>query len=148
MQEVLVVKELESIKALTHQRRIDILNIFEEKSLSAKQISILLDEPHAKVNYHVKTLYKHGILSLVEEKIKSGIIEKYYYPSNKNIKIDRQIINSDDILEDTICLTKEELEEIKEIVKSKVEEIINKRENEVLSNEYDLSMIANIKVEV
>ena len=43
----------------------------------------MLDEPHAKINYHIKTLYKVGILELVEEKIKSGIVEKYYYPKCK-----------------------------------------------------------------
>ena len=53
----------------------------------------MLDEPHAKINYHIKTLYKVGILELVEEKIKSGIVEKYYYPKAKNIFIDKNIIN-------------------------------------------------------
>ena len=34
-----------------------------------------------------------GILELVEEKIKSGIVEKYYYPKAKNIVIDKNVIN-------------------------------------------------------
>ena len=89
MREVLVLRDLECIKAIAHPRRIDILKIFDEIPLSAKQLSQLLDEPHAKINYHIKTLYKVGILELVEEKIKSGIVEKYYYPSAKNIVIDK-----------------------------------------------------------
>ena len=59
--------------------RIDILKAFNNLPLSAKQLSQMLDEPHAKINYHIKTLYNVGILELVEEKIKSGIVEKFYY---------------------------------------------------------------------
>ena len=93
MREVLILRDLECIKAIAHPRRIDILKIFNETPLSAKQLSQLLDEPHAKINYHIKTLYKVGILELVEEKIKSGIVEKYYYPSAKNIVIDKKVLD-------------------------------------------------------
>lgn len=93
MREVLVLRDLECIKAIVHQKRIDILKIFDKTPLSAKQLSQLLGEPHAKINYHIKTLYKVGILELVEEKIKSGIVEKYYYPSAKNIVIDKKVLD-------------------------------------------------------
>lgn len=93
MKKVLVLRDLECIKAIVHPRRIDILKAFNDLPLSAKQLSKILDEPHAKINYHVKTLYKVGILELVEEKIKSGIVEKYYYPKSNNILIDQNIIN-------------------------------------------------------
>ena len=93
MKEVLVLRDLECIKAIVHPKRIDILKAFNDLPLSAKQLSQMLDEPHAKINYHIKTLYKVGILELVEEKIKSGIVEKYYYPKAKNIVIDKNVIN-------------------------------------------------------
>ncbi|RDY24106.1 ArsR family transcriptional regulator [Romboutsia maritimum] len=93
MKEVLVLRDLECIKAIAHPRRIDILKTFDKLPLSAKQLSQILDEPHAKINYHIKTLYKVGILDLVEEKIKSGIVEKYYYPTAKNIVIGKKILN-------------------------------------------------------
>ena len=93
MREVLVLRDLECIKAIAHPKRIDILKAFNNLPLSAKQLSQMLDEPHAKINYHIKTLYNVGILELVEEKIKSGIVEKYYYPKAKNIVIDKNVIN-------------------------------------------------------
>ena len=93
MKEVFILRDLECIKAVAHPRRIDILNTFKESPLSAKQLSEILDEPHAKINYHIKTLYKVGVLELVEEKIKSGIVEKYYYPKAKNIILDKNAIN-------------------------------------------------------
>ena len=94
MKEVLVLRDLDCIKAIAHPRRVDILKTFNKEPLSAKQLSEILDEPHAKINYHIKTLYNVGILQLVEEKIKSGIVEKYYYPTANNIVISRKIIDS------------------------------------------------------
>jgi len=93
MKELLVLRDLECIKAIAHPRRIDILKSFRKEPLSAKQLSQILDEPHAKTNYHIKTLYKAGILELVEEKVKSGIVEKYYYPTAKNIIMGKKVIN-------------------------------------------------------
>ena len=93
MKEVLVLRDLDCIKAIAHPRRVDILKTFNKEPLSAKQLSEILDEPHAKINYHIKTLYNVGILQLVEEKIKSGIVEKFYYPTANNIVISRKIID-------------------------------------------------------
>ena len=67
MKEVLVLRDLDCIKAIAHPRRVDILKTFNKEPLSAKQLSEILDEPHAKINYHIKTLYNVGILQLVEE---------------------------------------------------------------------------------
>lgn len=109
MKEILVLRDLECIKAIAHPRRIDILKTFDKSPLSAKQLSQLLDEPHAKINYHIKTLYKVGILELVEEKIKSGIVEKYYYPKAKNIVIGKNVIDfslGDEYEREELCISK------------------------------------------
>ena len=93
MKEVMVLRNLECIKSIAHPKRIDILNKFKDSPLSAKQLSELLEEPHAKINYHIKMLYKAGVLELVEEKIKSGIVEKYYYPTAKSIEISNDVLD-------------------------------------------------------
>ncbi|MEG0843207.1 MAG: helix-turn-helix domain-containing protein [Romboutsia sp.] len=129
MKKVLVLRELECIKAIAHPRRIDILKVFESLPLSAKQLSQMLDEPHAKINYHIKTLYKVGILELVEEKIKSGIVEKYYYPSAKNIVIGKKII-------DFSLDSKDENQELSISKFENMSELFYKAaENEILENE-------------
>lgn len=107
MKQVLVLRDLECIKAIAHPRRIDILKTFNKSPLSAKQLSQLLDEPHAKINYHIKTLYKVGILELVQEKIKSGIVEKYYYPKAKNLVIGKNVLDfSLNTEQDVVCISK------------------------------------------
>ena len=177
MKEVLVLRDLECIKAIAHPKRIEILKMFHEAPLSAKQLSQLLDEPHAKINYHIKTLYKVGILDLVEEKIKSGIVEKYYYPTAKNIVIGKKVLNFylDDGCEDeeisisrfedmselfykamendifdqenlidysSISLTENEVKELNDSIKSKINEIVEKRNSESNELKYGITMLA------
>ncbi|MEG0855394.1 MAG: helix-turn-helix domain-containing protein [Terrisporobacter sp.] len=179
MKEVLVLRDLDCIKAIAHPRRVDILKTFERDPLSAKQLSEILDEPHAKINYHIKTLYNVGILELVEEKIKSGIVEKYYYPTANNIVISRKIIdytleedldrenisisdfedtiesfydaaeagalNGDSVLEyDNLLLTEDEIKELRNSVRGKIDELVSKRESNSLENEkkHDIVMFA------
>lgn len=148
MKEVLVLRDLECVKAIAHPRRIDILKTFDKSPLSAKQLSQLLDEPHAKINYHIKTLYKVGILELVEEKIKSGIVEKYYYPSAKNIVIAKNIINfslndCQDEKQD-LCISK--FEDIVELFYQAAEEEILEREN--IIDYHDVSLTQSELVEL
>jgi DNA-binding transcriptional ArsR family regulator len=102
MKDILVLRELEQIKAISHPYRVEIFECFDgEQPQSAKQIADKLGEPHAKVNYHIKSLLKVGILELIEEKVKSGIIEKYYLPAAKNLVIDKSFMQNvdDDMLQ-------------------------------------------------
>ncbi|MDK2919387.1 MAG: hypothetical protein PWQ37_2120 [Candidatus Petromonas sp.] len=94
MKDVLVLRDLQQIKAISHPYRIEILEAFEDSAATAKQIADKLGEPHAKVNYHIKTLLKVEILELVEEKVKLGIVEKYYIPAARTFVIDRNILNT------------------------------------------------------
>lgn len=94
--EVLVVKSLEQIKALSSPYRIKILEAFENKPASAKDISRKMGEPHGRVNYHIKTLASVGILKLVEVKVKQGVVEKYYMPVAESILLDASAIHPED----------------------------------------------------
>lgn len=96
MKEVLVLKDLKQIKSISQDYRIRILETFKEQPATAKRVSDILGEPHAKVNYHIKALAKVGILELVEENVKLGIVEKYYLPVAKAFVIDSGVMNSSD----------------------------------------------------
>lgn len=94
--EVLVVKSLEQIKALSSPYRIKIIEAFENKPASAKDISKKMNEPHGRVNYHIKTLAGVGILKLVEVQVKQGVVEKYYMPVAESILLDASAIHPED----------------------------------------------------
>lgn len=94
MKEVLVLKDLKQIKAISQDYRIRILEAFNEEPATAKQISDRLGEPHAKVNYHMKALANVGVLELVEESNRLGIVEKFYLPVAKAFVIDSGAMKS------------------------------------------------------
>lgn len=101
MKDLLVLKNLDQIKCISSTYRLSILEAFEVKPATAKMISEKLGEPHAKVNYHLKEMLKFGILDLVEEVVKLGIVEKYYLPVARQFIVDSR----------TIKITDEELSE-------------------------------------
>lgn len=88
MKDILILKELEQIKALSSPYRIQIIEAFDNKPANAKMIADIMMESHAKINYHIKALHKVGLLELVEEVPRSGIVEKFYRPSAKNFVVD------------------------------------------------------------
>ena len=61
MKDILVLRELGQVKALSQPYRIKVLEAFNDESRSAKEISQCLEQPHAKVNYHIKSLEKVGL---------------------------------------------------------------------------------------
>ena len=82
----------EQMKIISDKNKMSILNTFElEKSLTVTEISNKLEMPYSRVNYHVKFLENSGLLEVVDTKIKSGIVEKYYLPTAEEFKIDKSI---------------------------------------------------------
>ena len=68
MRGVLVLRDLECIKAIAHPKRIDILKAFNNLPLSAKQISQMLDEPHAKINIELNNTIKYKIEEIIHKR--------------------------------------------------------------------------------
>lgn len=102
MKDILVLKDLEQIKAISQQYRLDILEAFDNQAKTAKQIAEALNEPHGRVNYHIKILEKVGIIELVEEVTKFGVVEKYYRPVAYKVVIDSSAVTLDDEMSDSI----------------------------------------------
>ncbi|ABR49762.1 regulatory protein, ArsR [Alkaliphilus metalliredigens QYMF] len=97
MKDIMVLRDLDQIKAISHPYRVEVLESFErDEPRSAKQVAEKLGEPHAKVNYHIKSLLKVEILELVDERIKAGIVEKYYLPAAKVFVIDKNFMKNID----------------------------------------------------
>jgi DNA-binding transcriptional ArsR family regulator len=94
MGDVYIVKELEQIKALSSPYRISIIEAFNGEAATAKHISSKIGEPHSKVNYHIKLLAKVGLLKLIKETPKYGVVEKYYKPVAGSFIIDSKVTNN------------------------------------------------------
>jgi DNA-binding transcriptional ArsR family regulator len=77
-QAVLLVEAPEKIKAFTDPLRMRVLRILCERAATNQQIADSLNEPHAKVLYHVRFLLDAELIKLVDTQIKGGNVEKYY----------------------------------------------------------------------
>ena len=85
------------MKVISDKNKMSILNTFElEKSLTVTEISNKLGISYSRVNYHVKLLENSGLLEVVDTKVKSGILEKFYLPTAEEFKIDKSILIFED----------------------------------------------------
>lgn len=77
-QNVLILTQLEQLKALSDPLRVQILHLLIEKTYSGQQLSQLLDVPRPKIHYHLKELEKNELIYLVSESKKRNMTEKLY----------------------------------------------------------------------
>lgn len=68
----------EQLKLLSSSIRVRIMYTLNERAMTSKQVAECLKESPGNVHYHIQRLYKGGLLELVETKVISGIVEKYY----------------------------------------------------------------------
>jgi DNA-binding transcriptional ArsR family regulator len=102
-QTMLVLERPEQIKCFTDALRIRVLRILRERAATNQQIADELGEPHAKVLYHVRFLLDAGLVTMVEQRITGGNVEKYYRavarvfelrPVQADVETDVAVINS------------------------------------------------------
>lgn len=74
-------------KLLANATRIQIIHLLNEQELTAKEVSDQLGKTAGTVHYHIQLLYNGGILELVKEQKKGGIIEKYYRSKSTRFEI-------------------------------------------------------------
>ncbi|MEW4225210.1 ArsR/SmtB family transcription factor [Rossellomorea marisflavi] len=65
-------------KLIANATRIKILHLLKEEELTAKEVATRLGKSAGSVHYHVQLLHKGGIVDLVREQKKGGVVEKYY----------------------------------------------------------------------
>lgn len=74
----LPVSDARQLKAFTDPMRNRILHILADREATNQQLASLLDQPQAKVLYHVRFLVDAGLVVLVDQRVKGGNVEKYY----------------------------------------------------------------------
>ena len=59
---------------------------------SASSLARALDLPRQKVNYHLRELERHGLVGLVEERRRRGLVERFYQVSGGLLLVDPQLL--------------------------------------------------------
>ncbi len=86
------VTELEQLRVLSDPLRMRVLNNLSQEPLTVKQVADRLEMPATKLYYHVNELERIGVVKVVETRVKSGIIEKYYRLTADKIQISRELL--------------------------------------------------------
>jgi len=81
-----VVDDLEVLKVIAHNTRLDILQSLKHPK-TVKEIAQRLKLPATKLYYHVNLMEKHGLIQVIETNIVSGIIEKKYQATARNYRL-------------------------------------------------------------
>lgn len=78
MKSMLVLTELNQLKALSVPIRAEIMMRLIERPLTGQMLSELLNLSRPKVHYHLKELEKNNLIELVRTEEKGGILQKFY----------------------------------------------------------------------
>ncbi len=78
MRDTFILSTVEQIQALGHPVRQHVLRLLTSEPLTNKQMATRIGIPAGKLHFHVRELERAGLIELVEERPKGGVIEKYY----------------------------------------------------------------------
>jgi DNA-binding transcriptional ArsR family regulator len=77
------------VKALTHELRVEILGILNERIASPNELANELGEGLSQVSYHVKVLRDFECIKLVKTAPRRGAVEHYYRATSRAFLTDR-----------------------------------------------------------
>ena len=100
--ESIIIDTPEMLKVVGDPLRLDILGVIYHEAHTVKQIADRLDQPLTRLYYHVAELQEAGFIALVDTRVKSGIIEKYYRIAAKNLSVSPALLNRQGGQEDSI----------------------------------------------
>jgi DNA-binding Lrp family transcriptional regulator len=89
----LMVKDLETLKILADPLRNQILEILAPEKQTVNQIAEKLGLAPSKLYYHINLLEKYGLIQEVDSIVKANIIEKVYWITAYDCKMDENLCN-------------------------------------------------------
>jgi DNA-binding transcriptional ArsR family regulator len=85
--EVYQLESMDQLKAIADELRQRIIHALSRQQMTVTQLGDLLDQPPAKLHYHVRELERLGLVVLVETREKGGILEKYYRTRGRTLAV-------------------------------------------------------------
>lgn len=78
LEEYVSAESSEQLKALTHELRVQILSLLNERAASTTELATALNRPKGTVGYHLKVLEAAGLIKVVATRRVRALTEKYY----------------------------------------------------------------------
>jgi DNA-binding transcriptional ArsR family regulator len=89
----MVIKDLETLRAMSDPLRVQILETMLQGARTVKQIAQELGTTPTKLYYHVNMLERHGLIKVTGTRVVSGIIEKQYQMAAYGFDIDHSLLS-------------------------------------------------------
>jgi DNA-binding transcriptional ArsR family regulator len=91
-EDVLVIRDFETLKLLADPLRIRMLELMRQGQTTAKQLASALQVSQTRLYYHLKLLETRGLITVVETRLVSGIVEKHYRTVGGRLTVDKSLI--------------------------------------------------------
>jgi len=90
---LLEIKDIELLKVFADPLRNQVLELLSSEPLTVNEISEKLGVPSSKLYYHINLLEKSGFIRVVDTTVKANLIEKNYWLSAYQFKVDESMLN-------------------------------------------------------
>ncbi len=94
MRDELILETPKQIRALAHPLRQRVLDLLADASSTNKKLAEALDVSPPRLHFHLKELQSAGLIEIVAEQPKGGVIEKYYQPTARIFRLGSKIIKT------------------------------------------------------
>ena len=111
MRDELVLETTEQIRALAHPLRQRILNLLVDAPYTNKQLATILNVSPPRLHFHVRELLTTGLIEIISEQPKGGVIEKYYRAVARVIRLEsnaHETLSKEELLETTLDAIRQE----------------------------------------
>ena len=111
MRNEIVLETPEQIRALAHPLRQRILNLLVDSPYTNKQLASTLNVSPPRLHFHVRELQSAGLIEIVSEQPKGGVIEKYYRAVARVVRLNpnlHQVASDEELLETTLDAVRQE----------------------------------------
>lgn len=88
------ITDLDTLKVVADARRMKIVESIVHEACTVKEIAERLNQPASQLYYHINMLEKHGLIRVVDTRIVSGIIEKWYGAAAKQFHIAQELLTT------------------------------------------------------
>ncbi len=90
---MLTLDSLEALKVIADPLRNQILEVMTPKPLTINQVAARLGVASSKLYYHFNLLEKHNIIRVVDTVVHGNLIEKHYWITAYQFKLDEEMLN-------------------------------------------------------
>lgn len=87
MQQEFLLQTPKHVSALAHPLRMQALTLLADTPRTNQQLAEALGESPARLHFHVRELARAGLIRLVEQRPKGGVIEKYYLAAARGYRL-------------------------------------------------------------